>query len=661
MSHNDSSVLTEAGQDLADDIQSRPSAGGVGALGAAALASAALAACGGGGTDPDGGVTNVGDGRATPMAVTITGTSKPDLLDAWRFLNQATFGASRQDVDAVMSQGYVSWLNAQFAAPKTISLYALTALDYESKIGPLWPDPESDDPEARTGFLHRTHVTSAWWEKALTGADQLRQRVAFALSEILVIAMTPGGLAEFPYMAASYYDLLLDGAFGSFKDLVKKVSAHPAMGQYLSHISNRKPYGNRIPDQNFAREIMQLFSIGLYKLNLDGSLQLDANGKPIETYTSYDVEVLSHVFTGWGYQHAFESWFRRLQYVSSQTSLMKAYPTEHSAWEHFPKKDANNRVVRYPNATSGTITLLGKTLNIATTSSPEADRQAALDILFAHQNVAPFIARQMIQRLVTSNPSKAYVGRVAQAFKASGLSLKSLVQAILLDTEARDVAFARSSQTAGKLREPILRVSQFMRAFGTRSIADKFIVGSTQSTSGEAIGSLGQSPMESPSVFNFFRPGYIAPDTQMARRGLVTPEMQIGSETETAAYVRFMEVATHHGFGAWVQTNGDFAQWPIPDGMIVAHHRSIYPDVTEELTVSVNQAISKEARRDQLLDLLNRKLFGGGMSAGLRAHLSMLADKFGYDTDTSDWSAARLRIAVLSMISTISPEYVVQR
>jgi uncharacterized protein (DUF1800 family) len=628
------------------------------ALLATTAASLALSACGGG-SDPttpsaqDSSGAGTGDSSsgtmATAAALPLVATDRE--LDAWRFLNQATFGPTLADIDKLKTtNGYTQWLATQFGMGQSASLFKMTQASL-AKIGPLYGGDG----------LHREHTSSAWWEKALTAPDQLRARVAFALSEILVIGMSSGGLAEWPYCAASYYDVLLDGAFGNFKDLLTKVSGHPAMGLYLSHLGNKKPTvgDNHIPDQNFAREILQLFSIGLYKLKMDGTPVLDAAGKPIETYTQYDIEVLSHVFTGWSWVNAdFGAWFGRLTHVDSQTSQMKGFTEFHSGWAEFPKLQGT-QVLHFPDANAGDIKLLGQPLNISATPNPEADRQAALDIIVAHPNVAPFIAKQMIQRLVTSNPSAGYVSRVAQSFKASGLSLKALVQAILLDKEARDVATVRLDPTYGKLREPILRVTQYLRAFTVKSVGNVFAVNSVAglSSSGDPHNCLGQAPLESPSVFNYFRPGYVAPNTAMGTKGLVLPEMQICSETDVAAYARFMEDFGRWGFGHWVDTTGHLTS----DAAALSEHRSVYASYADEYKVLTDTTTTTAVRAAKLIDLLNRKLFGGAMSAGLKAHLLTVSDSVPYDTDLSLEGYCHKRIVTLALLCAISPEYVVQR
>ncbi len=648
---------------------------------AAALASAAaLSACGGGGggdspvTTTTGGADPAGKPGTTQdtgdmlSAASYSASVAPTLQDAHRFLVQATFGPKPGEAQALMQAGALeAWLDTQFNMPRSPGMYALTKQKFTdtSIIGPQYP-ANADDP----GTLTTEHVSSSWWHKALSSPDQLRGRVAFALSEILVISMQSASLADLPYTCASFYDLLLDNAFGNYKELVTKVSMHPAMGIYLSHMSNRLPDGNgRIPDQNFAREIMQLFTIGLSKLNMDGSLVLDAKGRSIDTYKPYDVEVLSHVFTGWGWAHKFEDWFPRLSRVESQIGSMAASPLMHSTSGYVPRLEVTNkglpneseRIVRFSGSPlTGAITFLGSPLTISAdgASAPETDRQAALDILFNHPNVAPFIAKQMIQRLVTSNPSKAYVGRVAKAFKDSGLSLKALVKAILLDQEARDTTVVRNDPGYGKLKEQILRVTQYMRAFNVRSgWSSAWQCGRIDSLSNRWVeGSLGQSPMMSPSVFNYFRPGYVAPNTEMGRRGKVTPEMQLHSETEAAAYVRFMQRVVYDGFGGWGPN--DMKGWcPWSEC-----HR-IYPEYIAELAALTKAGDTAEVRMTNFIKLVNDKLMGGQMSAGLQQHLRDI----GTMLDVGTWATPGFGegphqlMSTMLMVVAISPEYVVQR
>jgi uncharacterized protein (DUF1800 family) len=632
----------------------------------AVAAAAALSACGGG---DDASTIPSPTGGATPQAGNLSQAAAysakvaPTLRDAHRFLVQATFGPKPGEPEALMKAGALeAWLDAQFGTAPVFTTYNLTKLNYEdkAKIGGLYPDAATPN-----GSLHRDHVGSAWWQMALTAPDQLRQRVAFALSEILVIAMTGGTLAEWPYLCASYYDLLLNNAFGNYKDLVTQVAGHPAMGMFLSHLSNSRPSGARIPDQNFARELMQLFTLGLVNLKADGTVITDTAGKPVETYKPYDVEVLSHVFTGWGWRHTFSAWFDRYSNIASQTSPMSPYVSEHSALGEFPRIGTDGKIQRFTGtALTGEIKLLGQVFT--PTGDPVADRAAAIDIIFQHPNVAPFVAKAMIQRLVTSNPSALYIGRVAAAFKSSSWNMQSLIRAILFDQDARDTAKlcdVQTSPTYGKLKEPILRVTQFMRAMKVRSINDAWACGALDTVSaGWPRNALGQAPLLSPTVFNFFRPGYVSPGGEMAKQTLVTPEMQICSETEVAVYVRFMMAATRSGFG--FDRDNDIVNNPICN-IITRYWPSIYPDYSEELAVLIKAGDSATTRINNFIALVNRKLFGNAMSTSLQNHLKTVANSMQVGTwagSVKDFEGRPSRgLNALITACVISPEFVVQR
>ncbi len=288
------------------------------------------------------------------------------------------------------------------------------------------------------------------------------------------------------------------------------------MSLYLTYRGNSKAntVTGAMPDENYAREILQLFSIGLLKLNLDGSV-VSNNGVPVETYTNDDITGLARIFTGWD-----------LDLSGSNTSTpdyhrrpLKQVPSKHE---------------------TGASQFLGQTIPAGI--SAEQALSMSIDVIFAHANVAPFISRQLIQRLVTSNPSPAYISRVASVFNNNGAGikgdLKAVIKAILLDSEARNAASTASTQT-GKIREPLLRFLTWARAFNTSSASDTWKLGDTSDASTK----LGQSPLRSPTVFNFFRPGYVPPNTAIARANLLAPEMQIVNETSVVGYVNFMQNA----------------------------------------------------------------------------------------------------------------------
>ncbi|MEY2838192.1 MAG: hypothetical protein RJB60_491 [Pseudomonadota bacterium] len=460
--------------------------------------------------------------------------------EAARFLVQSTFGPTPADVNQVMTQGFEPWIDAQLTTPLGISHVGLARVSQQV---------------SQAKNIGNTEVVQSWWTHAVTDPAQLRQRVAFALSEIFVVSSMDGTLSGNGLLLASYMDMLTDGIDGSHRQLLENVALHPAMGIYLSHRGNRKedPKSGRIPDQNFAREVMQLFSIGLYQLNADGTQKL-LNNKPIETYTPEDVRGLSKVFTGfsWSVPPGKEglSWdkcfFRNsaCQDESQLTSPMRAY--------FDPKvpltSDANPH-------DSGPKTAPSLGLSLPARLDPMADLRDALDALERHENTAPFFCKQLIQRLVTSNPSPTYVADVVGVYKANGGAIKPVVKAILMHTEARQLG-GQDIARYGKLREPLLRMTHLLRALPHRSdnaasasaagLAPYYLFGETDN----AGTSLGQTPLRAPSVFNFFRPGYVPAQTQLGQEGRVAPELQTTSETSVIGYANLMADVLNNGTGS---------------------------------------------------------------------------------------------------------------
>jgi len=472
----------------------------------ASLLAASLAACGGGADAP------APAPSPPPPSSTVTAP------EAVRFLTQASFGASDASIAEVVASGYSGWLDAQFAKPQALHRSLL-----ESVIDPAQPQQN-----------YRDFVLDSFWTQAISGADQLRQRVAFALSEIFVVSQLTGSINQRPRGLADYLDMLGREGFGSFRTLLERVSLHPIMGLYLSHLRNQKedPASGRVPDENYAREVMQLFTIGLYQLNADGSVKLDSNRQKIATYGNDDVMGLARVFTGFSWAGPDTSNQRfngGLADPDRDVKLMQAYPQFHSTAEK---------------------RFLG-VLIPANTAAAESLR-IALDTLANHPNVGPFFGRQLIQRLVTSNPSPAYVARVAAAFNDNGSGvrgdMKAVLRAILLDVEARGASGTADPQY-GKLREPVLRLAAWARAFKVTSASGGYRIRSTADPSTQ----LGQAPLRASSVFGFFRPGYVPPNTSIASAGLVAPEFQITGETSVAGYLNFMRGVITNGAG----TNAD--------------------------------------------------------------------------------------------------------
>lgn len=403
--------------------------------------------------------------------------------DAARFLTQATFGVRRADLTLVQDNGFTGWLEWQRVLPMSLTRPALQ--DRASDGNPVY----------------QQHRVYQWWRNAVAGHDQLRQRMAFALSQIMVVSDQAGALENDPIGMGEYYDILVRNALGNYRELLEQVTLSPVMGRYLSMLGNEKANVqlNIRPDENYAREVMQLFSIGLVELNPDGSRVLDGNNQPIPTYNQQTIENFARVFTGWTYADA-DSWHW------PKGNFLPMEP-----WSNYHDFDAK--------------TLLNGTM-VPAGLSPQDDLDAALDNLFQHPNVGPFICRQLIQRLVTSNPSPQYVERVALVFADDGSGergdLYEVAKAILLDPEARG-GHESDPENFGKLKEPLLRQTALWRAFTAGS-------GNGAYQDGWPEGPWGQAPLRSPSVFNFYSPFY-RPPGEMLDNDLYGPEFQITTHT----------------------------------------------------------------------------------------------------------------------------------
>jgi len=412
--------------------------------------------------------------------------------DAARFLTQATFGPTQTEIDRVVRQGFSSWLDEQIALPASSHREA-TLADYAA-----YP-PDKGKPRVRPA-----NRQAAWWKISVNGSDQLRQRVAFALSEIFVVSDTNGALGKQTEALAAYYDLLARDAFGNFRQLLQDVTLSPVMGAYLSHLRNAKgnPQRGTSPDENYAREVMQLFTIGLNQLQPDGTYKLGPDGLPIATYDQTVVMETARVFTGWG----FHTDRPRRDFRARPDFLqpMMLYPAQHD---------------------DGAKTIVGG-VHLPADQGGSRDLKMTLDALFQHPNTAPFFCRQLIQRLVTSNPSPGYVYRVAQVFEHNARGergdLNAVVRAILLDYEARSPDVL-GNVGYGKLKEPLLRTTALLRAFGGASKSGRFFFPRADDT-------LGQTALHSPTVFNFFEPDYVLPGP-LAAAGLHAPEYQILTAT----------------------------------------------------------------------------------------------------------------------------------
>lgn len=527
--------------------------------------------------------------------------------DAARFLSQATFGPTAAEIKRLSGMSYSAWLDEQMRMP--------SSPEFVKGIQAKFAKGEQYLPGGKK-FSHEWNEYT-FWRTAAKSPDQLRRRVAYSLHQIFVTSlMDSGGLAH-PRAFANYCDMLNRLAFGNFRTMIEEIALSPAMGYYLSHIRNLKedPALGRLPDENFARELMQLFTIGLHELNVDGSRKL-YGGKPIETYNNDDVMALAKVFTGW-------SW----GFDDSQLTLANFK----YGIPNYAAGDTSDlqRMKPYPGMTSTAAKTLfaGKpnAVTIPEGAGAAEGLKMALDALFMHPNVGPFIGRQLIQKLVTSNPSPAYVARVAKVFNNNGKGVRgdmaAVVRAILLDAEARQLPTA----DGGKLREPVLRMTNWIRAFNANSVSGEYTITNE-------LQRLGQRPLYSPSVFSFYRPGYVPPTGAFARDGLTSPELQIVNETTVAAWINQVEQLMSVGAG-WYG-NG----------------RDVTTGYQAELKLAA-------ADPTQLVEHVSLLLYGGRMSGNLRN--TILEAVQGVSASSSNKNLDRARLAVF--LAMVSPEYLVQK
>jgi uncharacterized protein (DUF1800 family) len=440
--------------------------------------------------------------------------SLPSGDEASAFLQAATFGPTLDTINQLTAIGYSDWIVQQQQLPVDAIV---------PTINPNLADT--------TNYKWEGFARAAWYQRAVMGEDQLRQRAAFALSQIFVISTEPRDWLFKSHLQARYMDIMQEGAFGNFRDLLEEVTYSPLMGLWLTYIGSQKAddVTGMMPDENYAREIMQLFTIGLTELGIDGQPLLNSDGNTIETYTLEDISELSKVFTGlWWADIPFDENPGRPANAEIDVQRMVMHDDYHS-----------------PEAKR----FLGHTIP-ANTGGDESIEQA-LDVLFGHPNVAPFIGKQLIQRMTTSNPSPQYVARVAEVFNAGSYTLPDgrvvgtgergdmapVWAAILLDPEARNPQ-RTDDEAWGKVREPLIRFLHWARA---ADIDSTKVTNESELERGAPTRTIGQDPYRSTTVFNFFRPGYVAGGTNTAAAGLVAPELQITTSATAIHYPNLMQ------------------------------------------------------------------------------------------------------------------------
>jgi uncharacterized protein (DUF1800 family) len=524
---------------------------------------------------------------------------------AARLLQQATFGPTLRELDRVQQLGIAAWIDDQITnAPATLHR------PYIEQIYADFRGPRTDLTylySEMDNFIFGNNCTTPFARAALSGSDQLRQRVAFALSQICVISRRDPNLENKPLGVADYYDIFVRNAFGNYSDVLREVTLHPVMGRYLSHIGNQKarPEINQYPDENYAREVQQLFTIGLWELNPDGTRQLDGLGQPIPTYGNAEITEFARVFTG--------LWFG-------------GQPWGNNGWT-----DADSSVPMQLWAEKhdfGAKTLLkGATIPARTPTVENGLRDVddALRNLFEHPNTGPFIGRQLIQFLVTSNPSSNYVARIAAKFANDGSgkrgNLAVVIKAILLDEEARDARWFVGAPEFGRLKEPVQRALAIARAGNVGRHPNLLWW-----TWGEFNSAAFQEPTYSPSVFNFFRPGYQPPGL-LTQQGLVGPAFQITDSYSSISFPNKLWEITQNGLR-------QYSDYSFP------------PDYADLLPASGDAGA--------LVDQVNLLFCGGSMNAATRDNLVNAVNQVAaYDR------LLRIRLAIY--LAATCPEGAVQR
>jgi len=539
-----------------------------------------------------------------------------DTVDAARLLAQASYGASHKSlIDISTYPSLEAWIDQQMLLPATLQLPAVQEFGNAS-------------------FRPARHYV--WWDSVVNAEDQLRQRVAFAMSEIFVVSDIDYTLGNAQHGIVHYYDMLATNAFGNFRELLEQIALHPVMGIYLSMVRNEKADAERNirPDENFAREIMQLFTIGLYELD-EGGTPVPV-GNPAPAYTQADVEEYARVFTGWNFSDSPE-W-----QSTNLTSYDKINPM-------VPQKQFHD---------SGRKKLLGGVIAPAGLSVRE-DLELALDSLFNHKNVGPFIARAFIQRMVSSNPSKAYVARIAAVFNNNGKGergdLGAVIKAMLLDPEARQF----TSKTGGKFKEPVLRATHMLRALNAVPGVNSNGHFHMYSKTGDSVEDIfGQSVLSSPSVFNFFSPGFSSSIAFPANpaQALLAPELQILNESLVSS------------------ANNDLHSM-----IYSAHNRSDSKTRSSMINIDAPIAMLRKGR-DTYLEHMNLLLMSGTMSADMQALLADYINESvngkGSSTSATDKNSAeyidqqlalidenRIQTMVLDSLFMMlaSPEFMIQR
>ncbi len=592
--------------DLSDTSESN-----AGAVSTLTIASLGFTACGGGDSSAPG---PTGQSTSTPSPAPSPGSAASLNVQekaAARAVLHSAFSVSDDDIVTIVANGFEAWLDGELRRPN------------DGNAKQFFEAHGFDEIDTNAFWSRDYPLDYMIWSQLLQRGSGLRMRMALALSEIFVVSINELDIPWRSQAVGEYWDLLNKHAFGNFRELLEEVTLSPVVGVFLDHAGNTKadPSTGRMPDENYAREVLQLFTIGLFELNLDGSLKTNAN-TPIETYTNADVEGLAKVFTGFDLDYSDAEFLPdprgRTNPIPEVKVIRRPMTADPKRW-------------RIPQSTSTHSSDEKRFLGtfIPPDTGPEQSLERALDHIFKHPNVAPFFSRQLILRLVTSNPSRGYVERVARVFEDNGSGvrgdLEATFKAAVTDPEATG-EHGLSDPTFGKLREPMIRFAQWGQTFGARSPSETWQI---RNIAGPSL--LSQAPFRAASVFNFFRPNFSPPRSQASANNLLAPEFQIVDESSVPGYVNFMR-RTIEGTGFW----------------------------TDDIAADYEYEVSIANDVDALLNHLDLVLSGGQLRDASRELIRSAIEEVSISADSEDDDRLR-RVQIGVMLIMCSNDYLIQK
>lgn len=604
------------------------------------------------------GVTVNASSNASKGIKTLMSTGYiPNPKASSRFLSQATLGPKLSEILSLQNQGIEPWLDEQFAMNPNFNLQNYVQNMHQSMVDSLKLQNPAGNYTLNNVFIDDWAFDVAWFQANMVSMDKLRWRVSLALSQIFVTSRI-SAFDNNPYALASYYDMLNKNAFGNYRSLIDSVTYHPAMAVYLTYLNNHATDTLAIsttnqtkkkvfPDENYAREIMQLFSIGLFELNNNGTEKKDISGKSIPTYDNDDIGNLAKVFTGLSWSHSRYLGDNNNVNDWSYTKRLKFFPVDSS--EKYTRWWANPTTWRIVNGHEpGPKTFLNQTIVARPVAEGQLDIRDALDIIFNHPNVGPFMAKRLIQHLVSSNPSSEFIDRIASVFNNNGIGvrgdLKAVVRAILLDPEARDCCAEKENTAYGHLREPFLRYMNLINGMGLTNQS-----GIYRNVMVDLYDRIEQKPLYSPSVFNFYQPGYV-PGGPLQAAGKVGPEFQMLNSLSFSNYMN----ALHK----WIISNDPIEYWSI------FNNEFYKSDQEPKFNITADYVLAKDNRIKEFLDKYNLILAQGRIKAENMSIIQnvLLSMPITFDINgVPDPTLADRRLRMGIFLIMIAPDYLINK